>query len=258
MCVLNGFLYTANYTGANLWRFPIPGLQSVEKFDWSDARQYKLFDIGEEQNRPICMQSDSFTKSIIIGSQANYGKYGGALTYYNVERNERYTKRNIVPNHTIQNVEFDQKDRNIAYLGTSGINNGLPALKEDAHIVKWDLAARSILFNVIPKTNNLYIRSLVSFEDKLFCVNYDTTVFILSGSTGEVLNNKNSLRLGQMLYSVDGNLYGITSTTLQIVDPKTLQSKVIKKGFATLDMLIEDVTTNTLFLVANDELWSYR
>ena len=154
MCFSGGNLLSAHYPGAILWMFPEYLFDNSNEFYFTN-KKFIALDIEEEQNRPMTINCHS--NFVLIGTQPNYGQYGGGLTVF-VDNGKTFTLRNIVPNHTILSIDSyidNLTGSHFAFLGTSAIGGtGTSVLPEDAHIVKYDLDQKAIVFDTIPQINN--------------------------------------------------------------------------------------------------------
>lgn len=258
MCFLGSSLLTANYPTAKIWEFTAETLRDVTAFDMRNSR-YNILSVNNSQTRPKKIVADFSTKSFLVGTEPEYGQYGGALTYYNFRTHLQYTQRNIVPNHTIQEVIYDSTDKAIAYLGTSSYGGtGTAILKENAHIIKWDIISRKILFDIIPENENIIIFSLASDGVNIFAVTGNQNLYKIDSSTGEIVAGKLNSGLIRILNSVDGNLYGVSYTTLYRINRNDLTLTPLKSGFNSISALTEDEIGNKLYIVDGYDLISYK
>jgi hypothetical protein len=259
MCVLNDVLYTANYEQARIWGFPSEALRDPQNFDFSDAVQFLLFEIGNGQNRPRIMITDKRSNSILIGTQPDYGQYGGALTCYRPGDGSVNTVRDIVPKHTIQSLAFDELDSSVAYLGTSVHGGtGTTPLLEDARLVRWDLVNNRVLYDIIPEQSNGEILSVASIQGKLYLLTSKHTIMSLDKDTGEVLREITGTPLVKIIPSASGNIYGISANTLFVINKDTLSLQSLSTGFTSLTNITEDASTRTLYLVDDINLLRIR
>ena len=155
MCLLDESLLTANYASAKVWFFPNNIVQNLAYHDLMNEK-YNILTIGQSQIRPRKIVADSATMSLLVGTEPKYGQYGGALSYYNLTSGQSYTERNIIYNQTVFDVIYDYDNTNYAYIGTSAYGGTPEPIQENAHIVKWDIDKRRIVFDKIPEFNNKY------------------------------------------------------------------------------------------------------
>jgi hypothetical protein len=231
-------------------------LEHPEKYEFANAGQFLVLDIGQQQNRPRTMIADERTMTILVGTQPDYGQYGGALTYYHPTSGEAYTVRNLIPQHTIQSLAFDESDPHVAYVGTSVYGGtGTDPLGEDAHLVKWDIASQRILFDRIPEKDNAQIISVVSAQQRVYVLTKNQNLLLIHRSTGEVIKAHTGTRLLKIIRSVDGNVYGIDRTTFFKIDKDTLASEALMEGFGMLNDLKEDKASRAFYVLDGFILW---
>ncbi|SEE85583.1 PQQ-binding-like beta-propeller repeat protein [Jiangella alba] len=107
-----------------------------------------LADIGHEQTRPRDSFFDEGTGRLYVGTEPDYGRYGGALASYDVATGELAVYRDIVDEQTISAVTADG---DTVYLG-SDIKTGLgtspiatraevAAVDADTGAVRWSIPA---------------------------------------------------------------------------------------------------------------------
>ncbi len=258
MCFVENSLITATYPGAKVWKYPISAFEEPNS-DFTNHEQFSLFHIGYEQNRPKKIIANKSNNSILIGTEPNYGQYGGALIYYNFDTQQRYTNRNIIHNHTIEAITLDESNPNIAYIGSSVYGGtGADPLDEDAHIVKWDIQNQSVLFDIIPQVKNKRIRSLSHSNDKLYATTQRDDLYMIDSITGEILLSNTSSKVRSTLYSVDGNLYGIYYKKFFTIDKSTLKFSYYNHKAQYFNFLVEDKMKNKIFLVDGYNLWSFE
>lgn len=92
-------LLTANYTQAKVWKYTQDILDNAGQYDFRDITNFNYFDISNSQNRPLKVVSNLSTNNVLIGTEPEYGLYGGSLTSINLNTNEHYIFRNIVEGH---------------------------------------------------------------------------------------------------------------------------------------------------------------
>ena len=258
ICILDNVLYTANYAGATLWRYPIEALVDSEYEDFDDPDRFMILDIEACQNRPKIIVSNEVTKSLLIGTQPDYGASGGALTYFNTSDGKSYTVRNIVPNHTIREIVFDSTDPEMAYIGTSVYGGtGSDPLDEDAHILKWSINNKSIVFDVVPENQNRVILSMAHWKNRLYAVTSKHNLLLMNSETGRILSTNKLLRLNKIMMTADGTLYGISKKRFYRIDSDTLEAECLKDDFADLHKLTEDKMTRKIFFIDGYDLLSY-
>jgi hypothetical protein len=258
MAFLGSSLLTANYPTAQVWQFPATILANISNSDMRDSR-YNLLTIGNAQTRPSKIAADFSSMSFMVGTEPEYGQYGGALTYMNFRTGQSYTRRNLIVNHTINEVIYDSEWKEFAYIGTSASGGtGTEPLSEDAHVVKWDLKGEKILFDTIPETGNKTVLSMASTQDGLFVVTANRNICRLDPVTGEVKVRRTNTGLVRLVSSIDGSLYGASYTKLYRIDKNSLDVTAIREGFDSISAITEDVIANCLYIIDGYNLISYR
>ena len=258
MCILDDNLYTANYVGAMLWRYSIAALVNPENVDLDDPDRFMILDIEACQNRPKKIVSNHKTKTLLIGTEPDYGTYGGALTCFNTSDGKSYTVRNIVPHHTIGEIVFDTVDPEMAYIGTSVYGGtGTDPVNENAHIVKWAVRNQSIVFDVIPEMDNGRILSLAHWKDKLYAVTDNHHLILMNAASGIILNRNESLGINNVVMSTGGILYGTSDKTFYRINPDTLEGVCLGADFENLHELAQDKISGKVFMIDGYDLLGY-
>ncbi len=233
MTLMGDELFTAHYPYARLYRYPLSIFDGAAPPDLMDPA-YRFLEIQEQQNRPKKIISNEQNHTILVGTEPDYGLYGGALTYYDTVSGGTYSSRNIVPNQTIESMAYDSADPNIAYLGTSPIGGtGTTILDEPGHVVKWDLTTRNKLFDVIPFNLRRAVTSLISLPGKLLGVYESNCVFELDPGTGELLKYK-FFTPHLLVLAANGQVYGETGAGIFRLNLDTLEPEYLTEGFKSL------------------------
>lgn len=255
MSVLGGELYTANYTGAQIWKYPMH-LFEKGKAQSLDDESYLFLELGNNQNRPLSM--DSNKNSLIIGTEPHYGTYGGAFTVITPSINERFTGVNVVESHSVSSVTFDRDDNNIVYVGTSDRGGtGSTPLNESAYFVKWNLIEQTEIFRINPDESSHKIIKIISIEDSdsILVLTEGGMIILIDKSTGE-FKKKSEKVYREIMYSKDGNIYSIDENSIYRIDRLTLKESLLVDGFSNLSFLIEDAVTGNIFVIDDYNLYS--
>lgn len=251
-------LYTANYIGARIWNYNEDLIQSPALNNFYDRSKFNILNVENSQNRPYSISSNK-DGDIVIGTEPEYGLYGGALTYYSKVHNISYTVRDIVKGHTIYSTEFDKKDNNIVYLGTSATGGtGTTSLKESGHLVKWNLSEKKSVWDTIPDSKSAVILSIVNYNNSLYCTTTSGSIIIVSLTDGKVVGR---IKGGytKLVSSSDGNLYGISRTGFYRFNAGNMSFKCINNNFKQLTYEItEDKQNGNIYFIDGDSLWSYK
>lgn len=257
MCFTPGGLYTANYIGARVWNYNTLLVENPALDNFYDRGKFNIFNIENLQNRPYTISSKD--GDIVIGTEPEYGNYGGALTYYSKSKNIRYTVRDVVKGHSIYSTEFDKEDSNIVYIGTSATGGtGTLSLKESGHVVKWDLSGRKTLWDIIPDNKSAVILSLAYYENKLYCTTLGGSILEIDPADGKIRSRTKGTFI-KIITSVDGNLYAISRTGFYKINADNMSFKCIKNDFKQLTYEItEDKQNGKIYFIDGDSLWSYQ
>lgn len=260
LCFLSDTLFSANYINAKVWKYDKNALLKPLDYEYSDSEQFMAFSIENNQNRPKAIVSNNVSKTVLIGTEPNYGRYGGALTVYSDVTKNKYTISHIVSNHTIWDITYDNNDSNIAYMGTSVQGgSGTTPLNDDAHVVKWDIQNKNKIWDVVPKKNNHTILSVIHKNNKVYSVTASGSIISMDDKTGRVIKENNKQRFTYLLSSADGNLYGITSKSFCLIAPDSLEAFPLKDDFNSLSYLIaEDTVTGRIYFFDKYNMWRYE
>lgn len=244
-CILGKNIISANYPKAKIYKYPM----KLEKNSNYDDAKYLILDIKKEQNRPRKIVCDEKTSTVLIGTQPEYGKYGGALSYYNIKTKKSYTVRDIVKNHTIEEVALDNEG--YSYLGTSVLGGtGTNALDEDAKLVKWNISKKKKEYEVTPEKNNKRITSIIALDSQLFITTANSNLFLLDKTTGEKINN-GTKKLNRII-KVNNNVYGSYKGELYKISTKDLSYTRLDDGqFERIRHLTADISKGNIFFTDN-------
>lgn len=258
---LGDTLYTANYTLANIWKYDQKVLSLENTDNFASFEKFKQFDIEESQTRPKWMTATG--SRLAVGTEPNYGTYGGALFYHDASTGEKYTQRNIVKDQTINQVVFDDHDQNILYLASSTEGGtGSNPVPGNAHIVKWNVQEKKILFDVIPDHPALgympHYQSMVVKNGKIYASSAYGDLYVLDSTTGDTLRSRHSLGLDTMLLASDGVIYASKNVGFGMLDEKTLSFQVLKADSAVLyGEMTEDLVSKNIYMVSSRDLWKF-
>ncbi|MFN7161256.1 MAG: S-layer homology domain-containing protein [Candidatus Gracilibacteria bacterium] len=254
-------LYTANYTSTDVWRYDQNALALDSTDDYNSIEKFRAFTIASAQTRPkdIAVKGEK----LLIGTEPNYAAYGGAMTFYNTETKEKYTSVNIVQDHTINVVAFDRNNSDIAYLGSSAAGGtGATNLPQNAHVVKWDIKEKKVLFDIIPEIpasgynyNNI---DIVSKGNKVYVLTSRSTLFVLDSTTGAILSTKTGTGMNNMMITSDGTIYTTGTNGFGTLSEDTLTQNIIKSNFGvTYHLFTEDLFNGDIYMINGRNLWKF-
>lgn len=81
----------------------------------------------------------------------------------------------------------------------------------------------------------------------------------MNDTHGEIIKNV-STGLKRIIYSKDGNIYGIDKTSFYLINKETLAINALNTNFNDINFLtlVEDPITSTIYFVDSNNLWSYK
>ncbi|CAM3742071.1 carbohydrate binding domain-containing protein [Marinicrinis lubricantis] len=229
MVAVNGRMYFGVYPGA-----------SIRELDLSTSplSAEELFTI-EGQDRPFVMRSDG--EKLYIGTIADYGKLNGALTIYDLETGETEVYDNIVENQSVVGIAL--KDGKL--YGSTTVHGGLgiDPVTDEAKLFVFDLATKQkvteftmdIAGRTIQPRN---ISGLTIGPDGLLWGGFEGTIFAIDTETLEVVKSKelypgtgnHRWRPAYIRVSDDGMLYTTIGNYISVVDPETLEYRMLDEG----------------------------
>lgn len=238
---LNDYVYYGTYVGAVMYKYDPRKPAEV------GHNPVLSYDIGNHQDRPFAIESGG--GKLYVGTVADYGMLGGVLAVYD-ERQDKWTQYNdVVKDQAIIGLAY--KD-GLLYGGTTVWGGlGITPTQAAAKIFVWDVAKGQKVAEFTPdipgidKTPKM-IGDLSFGPDGLLWGAVDGTIFAMDVASKEVvkskmirpsLYNSSKWKPYHLRWSPDGMLYTTLSRQLTVIDPETLQYKVIDGTF-TNDMTI--------------------
>ncbi len=237
---LNDYVYYGTYVGSIMYKFD-PRQEAA-----LNVNPQFVYDITNHQDRPFAIESGG--GRLYVGNVADYGILGGTLAIYNEEKDEWKQFDDVVEDQAIIGLAY--KD-GLLYGGTT-VWGGLGSVptQAQAKIFVWDVAAEAKIAEFTPDIPGIdespkMIGDLSFGPDGLLWGAVDGTIFALDVETREVVKSKmirpsvyNSSKWKpyQISWSPDGMLYTTLSRKLMVIDPETLQYKVLD------DIFVNDMT----------------
>lgn len=219
----------------------------------------KLLDLkADAQDRIMSMDSDG--EMVAIGTVADYGVTGGALTMTDLEGDTR-TYRDFIDKQSVTAVDIGPDS--LVYGGTS-IRGGLSSSNstEDAHVFVLDPASGELLSAEIPVPGSTVIGDVVVRDGTTWGITSGGYVFAFDNETREVTATAalgsggagSPWGLGVELQEnpVDGLLYGMVAGTLFALDPATGTFQILATGDFT--RMIVAPQTGELYLSTRTDL----
>ncbi|MEC0249003.1 hypothetical protein P4H65_24745, partial [Paenibacillus chitinolyticus] len=212
----------------------------------------KLFDIGQEQDRPFVLTEGA--GKLLIGTIPGYSTFGGAMTIYDPVASAASGKpemevfRNVVQDQSIAGLLY--KDGHI--YGSTSISGGLGDAPSGvrAKLFVWDMAAKKKIAEWEPQIAGLdslpMISGLTLGKDGLIWAAANGIVFAFDPVTHAVVKSRNlypevknygKWRPVHQRWTTDGLLVTDAGEKLTVVDPVTLGSTKLsdKTALFTLD-----------------------
>ena len=221
-------IFTANYGGAYVWNLPAGNnINFLENLDFRDPNLL-ITKISEGQNRPLSIDFNPFTSVLLIGTEPDYGKFGGSLFIYNEISNKYITIDNVINNHSISAVK---SDIDAYYIGSSiwGGTGGLP-LNESPYIVKIDPITNDLIWEQeIDKSERIY--NLETFSDSLFAIVDDWKIIELSKEDGSFISAYSLNNPQYILKTSDNEIFVLGNKELYKWDIENQNFEVVYSGF---------------------------
>lgn len=238
-------VYFGTYTQAEIYMYDksIP-VQSLSEQSLSDSGPEAtnprfVFPIGHEQDRPFTLTSGD--GQLFVGTIPDYGLNTGALTVYNRMADQWTVYPDVSPNRSIVGLAY--KD-GLLYGGTSiwgGL--GIDPVEEIAEIFIWDTKEQKVLDRFVPLIPNIdvppkMIGELSVGPDGNIWGAVDGTLFVMDPKTKEVIRSckvSDSVYSGKfrpvyLLWGKDGMLYTGLGRKIVVVNPATLDFKIVEEG----------------------------
>lgn len=192
----------------------------IYSFDPRSGELDKLADIGNEQTRPRDSHYQQDTDRLLVGTEPDYGKYGGALAIYHAGSNSLDVYRNIVPDQTISAVTADG---GAAYVG-SDIKTGLGTnpIATRAELAAVDIATGDVIWSIPAPGDAIAVTDLITVDDQLVGITSTGLLFGVDPATRTITWTKQASARGGPLtltatgvYTSDGDtVFRVTWTDL--------------------------------------------
>ncbi|MEI8409836.1 MULTISPECIES: outer membrane protein assembly factor BamB family protein [unclassified Kribbella] len=172
---VGGDVYLGVYTLARLWSM---------KPDGTGLHEFGR--IGNEQTRPTDEAYDARSRTWLISTEPDYGKYDGTLTEQHLDTGELEVHRGVVPQQSVRSVTTQD---GIAYLGGATRNSlGTDPILPEATVVAFDLRRNRTLWEVAPLPGAQFYGDLVVYRGRLYATTDDGRLAVLDPSNGKVLS----------------------------------------------------------------------
>lgn len=198
-------LYIATYPGA-----------FVDSYSPRTGEVTRLAAIGGNEDRPRAMVELPGRDKLAIGTRAQYGHTGGALTLFDLRTHAVERFDTIAPDQAVSALTADS-DR--LYAGTEIKADGVPPVAKEAQIFAFDLRTRTVLWRWSP------FPGLAQYTDLLV---HGHTLYGLTDTSALFVADLRS-RTIERSYRVDGGtgqlvlrrgvVYGVTTTQVFRLGP---------------------------------------
>ncbi|HEY9159697.1 MAG TPA: hypothetical protein VIS94_01245 [Desulfomonilia bacterium] len=175
---------------------------------------------GDDQNRPHAMTSSADGR-IFIGSEPDYGEYGGALSIYDPVSGSFEGHRNIIPNQTILSLTAGT-DGLIIYGGSSTRGGtGTEPITENAHFFAWDVLLGKLVLDIVPVSGADDIEALTNASDGRIYGCADSTLFVFDPVPGKIIYKQRVFQgsITKMITGTDGYIYCRTGKSIMRFKP---------------------------------------
>lgn len=195
----------------------------------------KLFEIGQQQDRPFAFASNG--RQVAIGTVPEAGQLGGALTVADLESGDRQTFRNVVQDQSIISLVFHEQSGLLA--GGSSISCGLgiePAAKEGT-LFLWDIEAGEKIWSGTPVPGQMGVTGLTAGPSGIlwgitgqFLFRFDPeqlrVIDVINLFPDETLSDPATEWVnGYLNLHSDGYWYGLARSRVFRLDPRSMKSE---------------------------------
>jgi len=153
---VNGRLYAATY----------PRTEIVE-LNPAINRARSLGVIGRPQYRPLTMEYDTRTRTLLVGTAPVNGQLSGALTLVDLAHDTLEVLTDILHDQAVASIAVDN---GIAYLAGDAHGVSVPPTQDSATIAAFDIAARRTLWEVAPLPGHRSIAGIAVHDGVLYAV----------------------------------------------------------------------------------------
>jgi hypothetical protein len=185
-----------------------------------DGNPERVVTIGDEQTRPLDATYAPSEKLLVVGTEPEYGRYGGAVALYNPRTKALDVHRNVIADHSVRSVAVKH---GMAYLGSS-INNGLGTTPRatEARLAGFDLASRTKTWEMVPVPGAKQIVDLVTAGNRIYGLTDTGVLFAVDAKTRTVVATT-TVAAGQgTLVGVGAAIYGTTGKDVWRLDPASM------------------------------------
>lgn len=240
---------------------------------YDPARPWKMGTDAESNPRDLGALGDGHCRpegSLIgpdslfyIVSHAPYGQLGGAMAIFDPAQQKVVANfRHLVKDQSLVCVTWD-KQSNLIF-GGSGVwgGGGSEATEKEARLFAFDPAKREKVYEAIPLPGDDGIKVVAAAEGKIFGVGNRTgTTFVFDPQTRTVIKTLTNPYGGQVWGSLrlaqDGLIWGLTTSAIYTLDPKTYQYKLVARSDKPITAGMA-MTEEAVYFASNATLCRYR
>ncbi|MEU8224306.1 PQQ-binding-like beta-propeller repeat protein [Kribbella sp. NPDC048915] len=199
-------VYLGVYTLARLWQLQPDG-----------SGLHELGQIGNEQTRPTDAAYDARSRTWLLSTEPDYGKYNGTLVEQHLDSGEREVHRGVVPDQSVRSVTTAD---GIAYLGGAIRNSlGTEPILPEATVVAFDLRRNRVLWETAALPDAKTYADLVFHRGHLYATTDDGRLAVLDPKTGKLVGST-TVGTGQSVLTIArSGLYGTDSKRVFKVTP---------------------------------------
>ncbi|MEV4658821.1 hypothetical protein [Micromonospora sp. NPDC049301] len=208
MTPVAGEIWMSVYTLAYLFRMAPDG----------DPR--RVTTIGHEQTRPLDAIWSPADKLLVVGTEPEYGRHGGAVSFYDPRAGALDVHRDVIPDQSIRSVAVKH---GTAFLGSS-INGGLGTTPRatEARLAGFDLATRTKTWEISPVPGAKQIVELVATGDRILGLTETGVLFAVDQRTRQMVAATTVASGQNTLVQVGSAIYGTNGRDVWKLDPATM------------------------------------
>ncbi|HET6743818.1 MAG TPA: PQQ-binding-like beta-propeller repeat protein [Kribbella sp.] len=206
-------VYLGVYTLARLWQLKPDG-----------TGLHELGQIGNEQTRPTDDAYDARSRTWLISTEPDYGKYDGTLVEQHLDTGQREVHRGVVPQQSVRSVTTAN---GVAYLGGATRNSlGTDPILPAATVVAYDLRTNKTLWENAALSKAQSYSDLAFYRGRLYATTDDGRLAVLDPHTGKLLS-ETKIGTGQSRLTIArSGLYGTDSQRVFKVDGAAVSTVV--------------------------------
>ncbi|SCL73068.1 hypothetical protein GA0070606_6436 [Micromonospora citrea] len=208
MTPVAGEIWMSVYTLAYLFRMAPDG----------DPRRVAA--IGAEQTRPLDATWSPADRLLVVGTEPDYGRHGGAVSLYDPRTGALSVHRDVVADQSIRSVAVKH---GTAYLGSS-VNGGFGTTPRatEARLAGFDLATRTKTWEITPVPGAKQIVDLVATGDRIIGLTETGVLFAVDRRTRKVVSSTAVAPGQSTLAQVGSTIYGTNGRDVWRLDPATM------------------------------------